>query len=103
MAFKYFAFGLVSVVLLSPINAQLTPYPYDSPNPVAPDQLPSDCPATYNSANASGTYSLGASFANGDFVAGGNAIEDLTWTITVAQNTSSGEIETYSWLGTPPG
>lgn len=96
------SFTLLSFIFSSKINAQFQAYPYFAPNAVAESQLPSNCSAAYMSVNASGTYSLGASFVNGNWN-GGTAEEDLSWTVTVGQNTSTGEFTSSNWLGTPPG
>lgn len=44
----------------------------------------------------------GQNFINGD-IAGGDADEDLSWRVTVAQNVSSKEFDSDLWLGSPPG
>jgi len=89
-------------------SAQFFSYPYSPPNGVAQSELPGNCPATYNSANASGTYLLGPSFVNyaPDVLDVGGGVtngEELSWTVSVAQNAASGDFYTYSWLGTPAG
>ena len=97
---------LVAATFIFQASAQFASFPYAPPNGVVQSELPKNCAATYNRANASGTYALGPSFVNGDWEVGGGVRsreEQLSWTVSVAQNASSGEFSTYSWLGTPPG
>ena len=95
----------VAATFIFEANAQFGAYPYAPPNGVALSEIPTNCPATYNSANASGTYALGPSFVNGDYEFGGGVRNgaELSWTVSVAQNATNGEFSTYSWLGTPAG
>lgn len=83
-------------------NAQFTAYPYFAPTEAGSEYNSSTCIAQYKGANASGTYSWGPSFINGE-IAGGSADEDLSWTVTVTQNVSSKEFDSDLWLGSPPG
>ena len=62
------------------------------------------CIPTYtNFINATGIYPIGTSFVNGEWKVGGNATEDLTWTSAISGNVINGSIDTWEWLGSPPG
>lgn len=103
MAFQ--SLVLVVVLLIFPFitNGQFQPYPYFTPGEDGTAASPTGCLAQYNSANASGTYDLGPSFVNGLWFETMTSREDLSWGITVSQNSSSGEYDSNLWLGTPPG
>ena len=57
--------------------------------------------------NATGTYSLGHTIVNDEWSVGGNATENLTWTVAVGQywnDTVNGTgTQTMGWLSQPPG
>jgi hypothetical protein len=102
MAFQYL---LRAYLLLFPFqaNGQVgTPYPYFAPLESGSTDSVSTCLAQYKEANASGTFSWGPSFVNGD-TGGIDGVGDLSWTVTVSENTTSGEFSSDLWLGTPPG
>lgn len=83
-------------------------YPIDGLSPILPAYPYEDnCSRFFPTFNATGTYSLGPTIVNEDWSVGGNATEDLTWTVAVSQfyNTTVNQTGTltWGWLSQPPG
>jgi hypothetical protein len=83
-------------------------YPINGLNPILPAYPYEDhCERLFPTFNATGTYSLGSTIVNDVWSVGGNATEDLTWSVGVSQtfNTTANATTTatYGWLGAPPG
>lgn len=102
MASIAFKSALVSIIFSIATDAQFLSYPYFVSLLRGSGANSSTCLAQYKSANASGTYSWGQSFINREYL-GGNAAQELSWTISISENSTSGEFELDLWLGTPPG